>query len=172
MVADSDRFGELATERVGAEVKGVDLDLFRLSFALSRTATRFVRRVESTVHRPAGLTWAGFRVLFTVWACGSMESHQIAHLSGLSRASVSSAVNTLERDGMVARSRESTDRRLVTVSLTGRGERSGQRRICGPAPAGGSPLRRAGGRRGCGTHQNARAGPGHTMAGRRGVIRP
>jgi DNA-binding MarR family transcriptional regulator len=121
MVADSDRFGELATERVGAEVKGVDLDLFRLSFALSRTATRFVRRVESTVHRPAGLTWAGFRVLFTVWACGSMESHQIAHLSGLSRASVSSAVNTLERDGMVARSRESTDRRLVTVSLTGRG---------------------------------------------------
>ena len=59
MVADSDRFGELASERVGAEVKGVDLDLFRLSFALSRTATRFVRRVESTVHRPAGLTWKG-----------------------------------------------------------------------------------------------------------------
>jgi DNA-binding MarR family transcriptional regulator len=119
--ADADRFGELAAERVGAEVKGVDLDLFRLSFALSRTATRFVRRVESTVHRPAGLTWAGFRVLFAVWVCGSMESHQIAHLSGLSRASVSSAVNTLERDGMVARARESTDRRLVTVSLTGGG---------------------------------------------------
>jgi DNA-binding MarR family transcriptional regulator len=50
-----------------------------------------------------------------------MESHRIAHLSGLSRASVSSAVNTLERDGMVGRSRESADRRLVTVSLTGRG---------------------------------------------------
>jgi len=47
-----------------------------------------------------------------------MESHRIAHLSGLSRASVSSAVNTLERDGMVERSRESVDRRLVTVSLT------------------------------------------------------
>ncbi len=119
--ADSNRFGELAAARVGAEVSGIDLDLFRLSFALSRTATRFVRRVESTVHRPAGLTWAGFRVLFTVWACGSMESHRIANLSGLSRASVSSAVNTLERDGMVGRSRESADRRLVTVSLTGRG---------------------------------------------------
>ena len=119
--ADSNRFGELAAARVGAEVSGIDLDLFRLSFALSRTAMRFVRRVESTVHRPVGLTWAGFRVLFTVWACGSMESHRIAHLSGLSRASVSSAVNTLERDGMVGRSRESADRRLVTVSLTGRG---------------------------------------------------
>lgn len=121
MEADADQFGELAAGRVAAEVEGVDLELFRLSFALSRTATRFVRRVESAVHRPAGLTWAGFRVLFTVWACGSMESYRIAHLSGLSRASVSSAVNTLERDGMVARSRERTDRRLVTVSLTARG---------------------------------------------------
>jgi len=118
MEADAEHFGERAAERVDAEIPEVDLDLFRLSFALSRTATRFVRGVESAVHRPLGLTWAGFRVLFTIWVCGSMESHRIAHLSGLSRASVSSAVNTLERDGMVERSRESVDRRLVTVSLT------------------------------------------------------
>ena len=121
METEVDRFGAMAAERVGTEVRGADLDLFRLSFALSRTATRFVRHVESSAHRPIGLTWAGFRVLFTVWVCGSLESHRIAQLSGLSRASVSSAVNTLERDGMVSRSRESADRRLVTVSLTGDG---------------------------------------------------
>ena len=43
-------------------------------------------------------------------------------LAGLSRASVSSVVNTLERDGRVVRSREHDDRRLVTVSLTPSGE--------------------------------------------------
>ena len=43
-------------------------------------------------------------------------------LAGLSRASVSSAVNTLERAGHVARSREHDDRRMVTVSLTSSSE--------------------------------------------------
>ncbi len=47
---------------------------------------------------------------------------RIAVLAGLSRASVSSAVNTLERAGHVARSREHDDRRMVTVSLTSSGE--------------------------------------------------
>ncbi len=121
--AAADGFGAMAADRVGSEVPGVDLELFHLSFTLSRVATRFIRRVESVVHRPAGLTWAGFRVLFTIWVCGSLESHRIAHFGGLSRASVSSAVNTLERDGLVSRSRNSDDRRLVTVSLTEEGRR-------------------------------------------------
>jgi len=54
--------------------------------------------------------------------CGPLAAHRIAVLAGLSRASVSSAVNTLERDGHVVRSREHDDRRLVTVSLTPTGE--------------------------------------------------
>jgi len=60
-----------------------------------------------------------------VFRCGSgspLAGHRIAVLAGLSRASVSSAVNTLERDGHVARSREHDDRRMVTVSLTSSGE--------------------------------------------------
>ena len=113
-----DPFLEQATERVAAAYDDVDLDLFRLSFALTRAANRFTRHVESSVHRPRNLTTAGFRILFTVWACGPMEAHRIAVLAGLSRASVSSVVNTLERDDYVVRSREQDDRRLVTVSLT------------------------------------------------------
>ena len=78
--------------------------------------------MESAVHRPRNLSTAGFRILFTVWACGPLAAHRIAVLAGLSRASVSSVVNTLERDGHVVRSREHDDRRLVTVSLTPSGE--------------------------------------------------
>ena len=116
-----DRFLEQATERVSGAIDA-DLDLFHLSFVLTRAANRFARHVESSVHRPRGLSTAGFRVLFTLWATGPLESHRIAVLAGLSRASGSSAVNILERDGHVVRSRGHDDRRLVTVSLTPTGE--------------------------------------------------
>ncbi len=117
-----DRFLEQATDRVAADLDA-DLDLFHLSFVLTRAANRFTRHVESTAHRPRGLSTAGFRVLFTLWACGSLEAHRIAVLAGLSRASVSSVVNTLERNALVERSRQQDDRRLVTVSLTAGGRR-------------------------------------------------
>ncbi|HAQ21905.1 MAG TPA: MarR family transcriptional regulator [Acidimicrobiaceae bacterium] len=117
-----DRFLELATDQVSRALD-TDLGLFHLSFVMTRAANRFNRYVESTAHRPRGLTTAGFRVLFTLWSCGPLEAHRIALLAGLSRASVSSVVNTLERNGHVERSRQQDDRRLVTVSLTLSGEK-------------------------------------------------
>ena len=118
----ADPFLERATEKVADALPDVDLDLFRLSFVLTRAANRFSRHVESTVHRPRGLTTAGFRILFTLWSSGPLPAHRIALLAGLSRASVSSVVNTLERDGRVERTRGDDDRRVVTVSLTPPGE--------------------------------------------------
>ncbi len=120
----SDPFLERATERVAEALPDVDLDVFRLSFILTRASNRFTRHVESVAHRPRGLTTAGLRILFTLWTSGALEAHRIAVLAGLSRASVSSVVNTLERDGRVVRSREHDDRRLVTVSLTPVGEQA------------------------------------------------
>ena len=117
----SDPFLEQATERVAGAYDDVDLGVFQLALALTRASNRMARHVESSVHRPRNLTTAGFRILFTIWSCGPLEAHRIAVLAGLSRASVSSVVNTLERDGYVVRSREQDDRRLVTVSLTGPG---------------------------------------------------
>ena len=68
-----------------------------------------------------GWTWPGFRVLYWIWLLGPLEPRQIATLASSSRASISSALNTLERNGFVVRSRGSTDRRLVTVHLTEKG---------------------------------------------------
>ncbi|HIG26183.1 MAG TPA: MarR family transcriptional regulator [Acidimicrobiia bacterium] len=117
-VSEALGFTERAVERVATEIPHADLELFRLSFALSRAATRFVRHVESEVHRPAGLTWAGFRILFTLWVCGDLEAYRVAHLSGLSRASVSSAVNTLERENLVTRTPHEVDGRAIVLALT------------------------------------------------------
>ena len=63
--------------------------------------------------------------MFSVWVSGPLEPRRIARLAGISRAAVSSVLNTLERDGLVERARDQTDRRLVTVRLT----REGRRRL-------------------------------------------
>lgn len=85
---------------------------------LTRLVARLVQDVESVVHRPLGMTWPGFRITTTLWIFGGLEQREIARISGTSRASVSSALNTREVRGLVERRRERDDRRLVRVSLT------------------------------------------------------
>jgi len=118
---DARRFESAAVDAVAVAVPRADLDSLRASLDLIRASTRLVQRLEAEVHTPAGWSMAGFRVMFCVWVGGELEPRDIARLSGLSRAAVSSVLNTLERDGLVERSRESHDRRLVTVRLTADG---------------------------------------------------
>jgi DNA-binding MarR family transcriptional regulator len=118
MPEPQDEFERIAVDAVAAAVPDADLDALRASFDLIRASTRLVQRLEAEVHRDAGWSMAGFRVMFCVWVNGELEPRDIARLSGLSRAAVSSVLNTLERDGLVERFRESDDRRLVTVRLT------------------------------------------------------
>jgi len=91
-----------------------------LVFNLTRLQHRLSRDFES-LHRRRGWTWAGFRIMNVLWAVGAAELRDIARLSGASRAAVSSALNTLERDGRVSRTRDGADRRMVRVQLTEHG---------------------------------------------------
>jgi DNA-binding MarR family transcriptional regulator len=91
-----------------------------LTFSLMRLHTRLSQDFES-VHRRRGWSWPGFRIMNVLWALGTVEVRDLARLSGDSRAAISSAVKTLERDGLVLRSRSEHDRRLVDVTLTDRG---------------------------------------------------
>jgi DNA-binding MarR family transcriptional regulator len=108
---------ELAQKRVRGIVPDADLSALAVFFTLIRASERVTYEL-GTVQRPMGWTWPGFRVLFWIWLLGPLEPRAIASLSNASRASVSSALNTLERDGFVVRRRSSGDRRLVTVELT------------------------------------------------------
>jgi DNA-binding MarR family transcriptional regulator len=92
-----------------------------LVFQLTRLHARLSADFE-TLHRQRGWTWAGFRIMNVLWAVGPSELRDLARLSGASRAAISSALNTLERDGLVARSGVDGDRRLVRISLTERGQ--------------------------------------------------
>lgn len=111
---------ELAKERIGGVVPEADVTALGVIFTLVRAAERATYELEA-VQRPMGWTWPGFRVLFWIWLLGPLEPRAIARFASSSRASVSSALNTLERDGFVVRSRGSSDRRLVTVELTEKG---------------------------------------------------
>jgi DNA-binding MarR family transcriptional regulator len=91
-----------------------------LVFNLTRLQHRLSRDFEA-LHRRRGWTWAGFRIMNVLWAVGAAELRDVARLSGASRAAVSSALNTLERDGLVSRIRDSADRRLVRLQLTEHG---------------------------------------------------
>ncbi len=122
-VSPVDPFGDRARERVPELADDLDLGTFAAAFELFRLSTRVINDFETMVHRPLGLSIAGFRVLFTVWVFDEMEPRDIARLSGVTRAAVSGVVNTLERDGLVEKTREQADKRLVTVRLTEGGER-------------------------------------------------
>ncbi|MER5907137.1 MarR family transcriptional regulator [Streptomyces mirabilis] len=93
----------------------------RLVFTLHRADNMVVYDLESTVHRPRGWSWPGFRVLFAIWLSAPVEAKKAAELSGMSRAAVS-ALNTLERDGLLRKERAACDGRAVGLSLTDSGQ--------------------------------------------------
>ncbi|HEX3789828.1 MAG TPA: MarR family transcriptional regulator [Pseudonocardiaceae bacterium] len=111
-------FVDHAVRRASAELPVVDPEAMRLVLTLSRTASALVYDLESSVHRPRGLSWAGFRLLFVLWLAGPAEPKRVAELSGMSRAAVSALVNTLSRAGLVAKAAAPSDRRSIRLALT------------------------------------------------------
>ena len=97
--------------------------VFAATFDLIRLANRLMYDFETNVHRPLGISWAGFRVLFCTWIENEVEPRELAKLCAVSRGTVSSVLNTLERDRLIRRRRQSADRRVVTVALTEKGRR-------------------------------------------------
>jgi DNA-binding MarR family transcriptional regulator len=111
-------FIEYAIDHTGRELPEIDSNAMRLVLTLHRVTSALVYDLESSVHRPRGFSWAGFRVLFVLWLAGPMEAKRVAELSGMSRAAVSALVNTLERAGLASRRRADHDGRAIALALT------------------------------------------------------
>lgn len=117
-------FEDLARATAASWGPTVDLDVLTVALNIVRVSNLLTQDLESRVHRPYGWSWAGFRVMFAVLVTEGAQPREVARLAGVSRASVSGVLNTLERDGLVIRERGSADRRIVTVRLTDRGRRA------------------------------------------------
>jgi DNA-binding MarR family transcriptional regulator len=102
---------------------GVDLDAQAVVFQLYRTSTDVIAALEAKALRPLGLSHTGFALLVTIWVSGPEEVRSLSRKHRLSKPSVTSAIGTLERLGLVLRERSTDDRRLVSVALTAQGRR-------------------------------------------------
>jgi len=96
---------------------------------LLRTGDEAFRVVEShlALH---DITQGGFSVLMALWGSCHREGQDsklspaaLAERTGVTRATMTGLVDTLERDGLVRRAPDTADRRMMTVELTPRGER-------------------------------------------------
>jgi DNA-binding MarR family transcriptional regulator len=86
-----------------------------------RAANAVRNRMEREVLTPAGLTWGGFTILFVLWVWGERETGQLADDCGLAKGTLSGMLATLEKTGLVDRSRHPEDGRRVVVTLRDRG---------------------------------------------------
>ncbi len=110
-------------ERVRDLDLSLDLGAMAVIANVWRAAQEARSQLERSVLRPQGLSWGGFSLLFNLWIWGPMETRALAASMSCTRPSVSSLCDTLQRDGLVRRSGDETDRRLVRVDLTARGRR-------------------------------------------------
>lgn len=114
-------FAGPAIDETAERLPGTDTSAMALVLLLTRVASGLTYDLESTVHRPAGWSWSAWRLLFTLWISGPVESRRAAELSGMSRAAVSSLANTLVGAGLLDRGAGEGDGRSVVLSVSERG---------------------------------------------------
>ena len=97
---------------------------------LLRTGDEVFRVVEAHLARHE-ITQGGFGVLMALWGncqrAGEREEPlspaALAERTGVTRATMTGLVDTLQRDGLVSREPDPEDRRMMAVVITSRGER-------------------------------------------------
>lgn len=100
-----------------------DFDALLAVSNIYRAANAVRNRMEKDVLTPAGLSWGGFTILFVLWVWGERETGELAEECGVAKGTLSGMVSTLERQGLVSRSRHPEDGRKVLVRLEEAGER-------------------------------------------------
>src|SRR5438093_552510 len=95
---------------------GVDLDAQAVVFQLYRTSTDVIATLEAKALRPLGLSHTGFALLVTIWVGGPQEVRGLARKHRLSKPSITSAIGTLERAGLVTRERSGGSRSTASGS--------------------------------------------------------
>jgi len=67
------------------------------------------------------LTWSQFAVLEALYHLGPMTQGEVSAKVLKSGSNMTTVIDNLERDGLVRRERDSEDRRVIHVHLTGKG---------------------------------------------------
>lgn len=101
-----------------AELRISDPLAHRALEALVRAEATLTRRLAADLER-IGVSATGFAVLVLLTSAGSeLELRAIRRRLGLSKASATEVLDTLQARGFVERKRVATDRRAIAVALT------------------------------------------------------
>ncbi|WP_217567242.1 MarR family winged helix-turn-helix transcriptional regulator [Streptomyces sp. GbtcB7] len=117
--------GERLAAASGFDVPGADPRLASMSvgYNLLRAAKKIERDIETNFARPAGLTFAAFRLMSALRLGGPQTPRRLADQLSVSKASVTSALDTLERSALLTRSPQPDDARMLVITLTEPGDR-------------------------------------------------
>ena len=118
---DFENFVDFAKRRALELEPTLDAEAMAFVLSLHRAESAVIFDIETSVHRPAGWSWAGFRLLYVLWLTGPIDAGTAARLSGHSRQATSTLANTLEREGLLQRRPDPSDGRSVLFALTDHG---------------------------------------------------
>lgn len=114
------------TERTVAErLAGLPIDHQSMAVTsnLFRAANAVRNYMEREVLTPSDLTWTAFVVMWVTWIWGPAETRMIASEAGISKATLSGVLNTLQGRKLITRTKDQRDGRMVIVGLTPAGQR-------------------------------------------------
>lgn len=114
-------FVRLARSRLDEEFAELDAQANKVILALNRASSQVTYDLESSIHRPRGWSWSGYRLMFVLWLAGPLEPNRAARLTGMSRAAVSNLSNTLTAKNFLVKKAAASDGRAITLSLTDAG---------------------------------------------------
>lgn len=114
-----------AERDVRATFSGLDLDLLALAAVsnIFRAATSVRNHMENVVLVEHDLSWSAFTSLFVLRVWGETDARTLAAEAGITAATLTGVMKTLEGRGLLRRRGDRADGRRVLVSLSPAGRR-------------------------------------------------
>lgn len=123
--SDDDRDLVRAERDVRAAFDDLDLDLRSLAAVsnIFRAATAVRNHMENGVLAQHELSWSAFTTLFVLRVWDDMDARSLAAEAGVTAATLTGVMKTLETRGLLRRKTDRADGRRVLVSLTAKGRK-------------------------------------------------
>ena len=107
----------------------LDAESATIGLTLTRAAHAHASASEAIVHRRHDRNWLVFNVLYVVWAFEPVSARDVVEWMGMSRQTISNTLRALEAKGMITRTRDAEDARMMTIRLTEEGRTSVERSL-------------------------------------------
>lgn len=101
-------------------MKDFSLDAF-LPYRLAVIAERVSREFALTYRDSFGISRAEWRVIVHIWAAGPVSVREVHARVDMDKSKVSRAASRLEAAGLITKTQNSDDRRLLRLALSPRG---------------------------------------------------